>query len=147
MSPTTRLKQRLSRTRGRNMDESILVSITPFSCMKNFYVLVAKMSSIPVFANAGILDTFDFYAQETLPPPEPNLLCSKVSCDGAIYTSYLALHYFRQNPVKECSLIMTSSGWSSPDPTTRSISLLTRTQRPPCMKRPFSRSTAQRSTQ
>jgi len=63
-----------------------------------------------VFANAGILDVEDFYAvSQTLPPAEPSLLTSKVSCDGAIYTAFLALHYFRQNPVKECSLIITSS--------------------------------------
>ncbi|KAJ9493859.1 hypothetical protein LTR99_001757 [Exophiala xenobiotica] len=63
-----------------------------------------------VFANAGILDVEDFYApSETLPPPEPSLLTSKVSCDGAIYTAFLAMHYFRRNPVKGGSLIITSS--------------------------------------
>jgi len=63
-----------------------------------------------VFANSGILDVEDFYTKhETLPPKEPSLLTSKVSCDGAIYSSFLALHYYRQNPVKECSLIMVSS--------------------------------------
>ncbi|EXJ67393.1 uncharacterized protein A1O5_09406 [Cladophialophora psammophila CBS 110553] len=63
-----------------------------------------------VFSNAGILDVADFYAkQETLPPPEPSLATSKVSVDGYIYTSYLALHYFRQNPNPGSTLILTSS--------------------------------------
>jgi len=63
-----------------------------------------------VFANAGILDVADFYEPSTeLPPPEPSLLTSQVSCDGAIYTGYLAMHYLRQNSTPGGSIIMTSS--------------------------------------
>jgi 15-hydroxyprostaglandin dehydrogenase (NAD) len=71
---------------------------------------------IIVFANAGILDVADFYQKsDTLPPPEPSLLTSKVSCDGAIYSAYLAMHYFRRNPTPGGSLIVTSSGMSNID--------------------------------
>ncbi|KAH7418312.1 hypothetical protein BKA64DRAFT_717060 [Cadophora sp. MPI-SDFR-AT-0126] len=63
-----------------------------------------------LFANAGILDVADFYAHsETLPPPEPSLMTSRVSYDGAVYSSYLAMHYFRQNPDKTGIVVMTSS--------------------------------------
>ncbi|OCK80103.1 NAD(P)-binding protein [Lepidopterella palustris CBS 459.81] len=66
-----------------------------------------------VFANAGILDVADFYLEsETLPPPEPSLLTSRVNTDGAIYSAYLSMHYFRKNPVRGGDLIVTSSGSS-----------------------------------
>lgn len=56
-----------------------------------------------VFANAGIPEeALDFYAQhdaatDTI-PPEPPLDPVKVNLDGALYTSYLAMHYFRRSP-------------------------------------------------
>lgn len=56
-----------------------------------------------VFANAGIPEeALDFYAQhdaatDTI-PPEPSLGLVKVNLDGALYTSYLAMHYFRRSP-------------------------------------------------
>jgi hypothetical protein len=75
----------------------------------NFFYII-------VFANAGILDVADFYQKpDTLPPPEPSLLTSKVSCDGAIYSAYLATHYFRRNSTLGGSLIVTSSGPSNID--------------------------------
>jgi len=63
-----------------------------------------------VFANAGILDVSDFYQNfEELPPPELDLLSVRVSTDGAMYTSYLAMHYFRKNATPGGDLIITSS--------------------------------------
>jgi len=63
-----------------------------------------------VFANAGILDFADFYTQQaSLPPPEPSLITSHVNYDGAIYSSYLAMHYFRRNPVPGGNIIVTGS--------------------------------------
>jgi len=63
-----------------------------------------------VFANAGILDITDLYTKQTsLPPPEIDLIAGHVSYDGAIYSSYLALHYFRQNKDPGGDIIVTGS--------------------------------------
>lgn len=64
-----------------------------------------------VYANAGIVDTYPFYSKhDTLPPPKLPLLVQEVCLTGVVYSSYLAMHYMRQNPVKGGSIIMTSSG-------------------------------------
>ena len=66
-----------------------------------------------VYANAGIVDTADFYGpQSQLPPPKPTLLCQEVCLSGDIFSTYLAMHYMRQNKTKGGIIIMTSSGMS-----------------------------------
>ncbi|KAL9079603.1 MAG: hypothetical protein Q9157_001540 [Trypethelium eluteriae] len=67
-----------------------------------------------VFANAGVIEQADFYAQHPEidePPPDPDLLSIDVDLKGVILTSYLALHYFRKSPHKGegANLIMTAS--------------------------------------
>ncbi|KAJ5964246.1 uncharacterized protein N7479_004122 [Penicillium vulpinum] len=52
-----------------------------------------------VFANAGIADFVDFFAQsETGIPPEPSSEVIDVNLNGSLHTSYLAMHYFRRSP-------------------------------------------------
>lgn len=52
-----------------------------------------------VFANAGRADYTDFFAKsETGIPPEPGSELVDVNVNGALYTSYLAMHYFRRSP-------------------------------------------------
>ncbi|KAJ6133789.1 15-hydroxyprostaglandin dehydrogenase [Penicillium sp. IBT 18751x] len=65
-----------------------------------------------VFANAGVLETQSFYAnhqndQDGIPPP-PDLKVIDVNLNGVIYTTHLAIHFFRQSEGLK-SLIMTSS--------------------------------------
>lgn len=67
-----------------------------------------------VFANAGIAGTTDFFEanSETGIPPEPCLDQVHINLDGIMYTSYLAMHYFRRSPDStkgKRSLILTSS--------------------------------------
>ena len=55
----------------------------------------------------------DFYEpKEELPnggPPHPNLLVLDVCFTAVVWTSYLALHYFRKNKSGSGKLVMTSS--------------------------------------
>ena len=67
-----------------------------------------------VFANAGVIERRNFYTPQSEgidPPPEFEQLAIDVNLRSMISTSYLALHYFRQNPEKGkgTSLVMTSS--------------------------------------
>ncbi|KAB8229648.1 uncharacterized protein BDW43DRAFT_322038 [Aspergillus alliaceus] len=66
-----------------------------------------------VFANAGILESCDFHAQhpENRVPPKPDLEVLDVNLVGVVYTSYLALHYFRQSSRNnsEANLVLTGS--------------------------------------
>lgn len=66
-----------------------------------------------VFANAGIADNIDFFAEvETGIPPEPGSELVDINVNGALYTSYLAMHYFRRSPEStkgQRNLILTSS--------------------------------------
>lgn len=57
-----------------------------------------------VFANAGVIESRDFYAsfsQDAVPasnpPPEPDLRSVDVDLKGVILTCYLAQHYFRRS--------------------------------------------------
>jgi len=63
-----------------------------------------------VFANAGIVEKWNFYAKhDTYPPPEPDQLVIDINLKAVISTSYLALHYFRLSPSDNKSLVMTAS--------------------------------------
>ncbi|KAK4862597.1 hypothetical protein LT330_002730 [Penicillium expansum] len=66
-----------------------------------------------VFANAGKADYTDFFAEsETGIPPEPSSEVVDINLNGVLYTSYLAMHYFRRSPEStkgHRNLILTSS--------------------------------------
>ncbi|CAI7671740.1 hypothetical protein PCG10_004797 [Penicillium crustosum] len=66
-----------------------------------------------VFANAGRAEYTDFFAKsENGIPPEPNSEIVDINLNGALYTSYLAMHYFRRSPEStkgHRNLILTSS--------------------------------------
>lgn len=69
-----------------------------------------------VFANAGISGGLDFYTRHPAGeiPPEPSVKTAEINFNGVIYTSHLALHYFRQSPGggKGASLLLTGSSGS-----------------------------------
>jgi NAD(P)-dependent dehydrogenase (short-subunit alcohol dehydrogenase family) len=63
-----------------------------------------------VFANAGVVERWNFYANhEQSPPPEPDHLTTDINLKAVINTSYLAQHYFRLSPPGDKSLVMTGS--------------------------------------
>jgi NAD(P)-dependent dehydrogenase (short-subunit alcohol dehydrogenase family) len=66
-----------------------------------------------VFANAGIVENWNFYAKHAAsPPPEPDQLSIDIDFKSVVNQSYLALHYFRLSSsagTGEQSLIMTAS--------------------------------------
>lgn len=67
-----------------------------------------------VFANAGIVERWDFYGKnEVSPPPEPDQLSIDIDLKSVVSTTYLAQHYFRISKPSygtgEQSLIMTAS--------------------------------------
>jgi NAD(P)-dependent dehydrogenase (short-subunit alcohol dehydrogenase family) len=67
-----------------------------------------------VFANAGIVERWNFYEKhETSPPPEPDQLSIDIDLKSVVSTSYLAQHYFRLSKPSygtgEQTLIMTAS--------------------------------------
>lgn len=67
-----------------------------------------------VFVNAGIAEYNDYFAQQPDIgiPPKPDLSLVDINMSGALYTSYLAMHYFRRSPIStkgERNLVFTSS--------------------------------------
>lgn len=64
-----------------------------------------------VFGNAGIFETADFWTQHPAGqiPPEPNMNTIEVDLRAVYMTSHLALHYFRQSPPGDKSLVLTAS--------------------------------------
>ena len=65
-----------------------------------------------VFANAGVIESQDFYKiQKTDPPPPPDLRSLDVDIKGLVITCYLAQHYFRRSvhKGKGASLVLTAS--------------------------------------
>lgn len=71
-----------------------------------------------VFANAGMIERFNFYdthpfgsGEMVAPPPEPDLLSIDADLKGVILTTYLAQHYFRASPGNGvgASIVMTAS--------------------------------------
>ncbi|KAJ5187613.1 hypothetical protein N7449_010607, partial [Penicillium cf. viridicatum] len=66
-----------------------------------------------VFANAGRAEYTDFFAKsEAGIPSEPSSEIVDINLNGVLYTSYLAMHYFRRSPEStkgHRNLILTSS--------------------------------------
>lgn len=67
-----------------------------------------------VFANAGIMERWNFYDKQTqTPPPEPDQFLIDVNLKSVVSTTYLAQHYFRLSTSNygtgEQVLVMTSS--------------------------------------
>ncbi|KAL5046886.1 hypothetical protein BDW71DRAFT_207040 [Aspergillus fruticulosus] len=71
-----------------------------------------------VFANAGMIERFNFYdscpirtGEPVAPPPEPDLLSIDTDLKGVILTTYLAQHYFLASPGHGvgASIVMTAS--------------------------------------
>jgi NAD(P)-dependent dehydrogenase (short-subunit alcohol dehydrogenase family) len=70
-----------------------------------------------VYANAGIVERFNFYEETSLdaPPPPPNQLSIDINLKAVVNTSWLALHYFRKSLAENGkqgvapSLVMTAS--------------------------------------
>jgi 15-hydroxyprostaglandin dehydrogenase (NAD) len=64
-----------------------------------------------VFANAGIIGRVEFYdVAMQWPPKAPMLAVQDICLTGVIYTSYLAMHFMRQNHKGEGVIVMTASG-------------------------------------
>lgn len=61
----------------------------------------------------GILDQADFYAgsptEDDGPPAQPDTKVMDVNLNGVIWSTYLAIHYFRKNKNGAGKLAMTSS--------------------------------------
>ena len=65
-----------------------------------------------VFANAGIVERFNFYDAhpDGKPPPAPDQTVIDINLKAVINTSWLAQHYFRQSTQSENkNLVMTAS--------------------------------------
>lgn len=69
-----------------------------------------------VFANAGVIERTNFYANHTepnndSPPPELDPTTLEIDLKGVISTAYLTLHYFRLSPHRgrAAKLIINSS--------------------------------------
>jgi NAD(P)-dependent dehydrogenase (short-subunit alcohol dehydrogenase family) len=67
-----------------------------------------------VFANAGIVERWNFYEEHTTsPPPEPDQLSIDIDLKSVVSTTYLAQHYFRLSKPSyrsgNQSLVMTAS--------------------------------------
>ncbi|RDW67658.1 hypothetical protein BP6252_09054 [Coleophoma cylindrospora] len=97
-------------------------NVTSYAALGNVFKAVFQESNRLdfVFANAGIHEmgtTGDFYAKHMTglePPAEPTAKhrVVQVCLNSVINTSYLALHYFRQNSDHkniDCNLVMTAS--------------------------------------
>ncbi|KAL4861705.1 hypothetical protein BDV12DRAFT_179871 [Aspergillus spectabilis] len=81
---------------------------------KSFNYVYQKWRRVDfVYANAGILDRSNFVAPEEEiaygAPRQPDTLVLDINLLGVVWSSYLALHYFRKNGVKGGKLVMTSS--------------------------------------
>lgn len=65
-----------------------------------------------VFANAGIVERFNFYDTHPAgkPPPPPNQTVIDINLKSVINTTWLAQHYFRQSTIStNKNLVMTAS--------------------------------------
>jgi len=68
-----------------------------------------------VFANAGVIERYSFYAKSSDqgPPPKPDMLTLEVNLKAVIYTSYLAQHYFRLNPAGSSGVLISTGSVGS----------------------------------
>lgn len=89
------------------------VDVTSYDSLASIFDAVFKKEGKLnfVFANAGIVERWNFYATNTqTPPPQPDLLSIDINLKAVINTTYLAQHYFRLAPKGEAkSLVMTAS--------------------------------------
>lgn len=92
-------------------------NVTDYDSLVNTFKTIFTSSGYRldfVFANAGMIERTNFYAKHsdgTEPPPRLDQTSIDVDLKGVIWTTYLALHYFRQSPDKGkgSSLVMTAS--------------------------------------
>ena len=72
-----------------------------------------SLTSEPVFANAGIVEKFEFYKQQESDsqglPPRLDSTVIDVNLQSVITTTYLAIHFFRKNSKPGGVLVMTAS--------------------------------------
>ncbi|KAI5361420.1 Putative short-chain dehydrogenase/reductase SDR, NAD(P)-binding domain superfamily [Septoria linicola] len=90
--------------------------VTNYDELASVFQTIYTSSSQPrvdfVFANAGVIESQDFYKiQKTDPPPPPDLRSLDVDIKGLVITCYLAQHYFRRSVHKGqgASLVLTAS--------------------------------------
>jgi len=91
------------------------VDVTSYASLAGVFDAVFKQEGRLdfVFANAGIVERWNFYAKnEQTPPPEPDQLSIDINLKAVINTTYLAQHYFRLSPSNKGgnqNLVMTAS--------------------------------------
>jgi len=92
------------------------VDVTSYASLSTVFDTVFKSTSRLdfVFANAGIVERWNFYDEHTTsPPPEPDQLSIDIDLKSVVSTTYLAQHYFRLSKPSygsgEQSLVMTAS--------------------------------------
>lgn len=89
--------------------------VTSYSSLAGIFDSIHKSSKRLdfVFANAGIVERWNFYdAHTTSPPPEPDQLSIDIDLKSVVSTSYLAQHYFRLSSSAKSGkqyLVMTAS--------------------------------------
>ncbi|KAE8146586.1 NAD(P)-binding protein [Aspergillus avenaceus] len=88
--------------------------ISDYAALARTFQLIATNSQHQldfVFANAGVIERTNFYQVHVEFPPEPDLRTLQVNLNGLIFTTYLALHYFRQSPggPRGTNVVMTAS--------------------------------------
>lgn len=80
------------------------------SVFQHIYDLEGRLDF--VFANAGIVERFNFYDHHPAgkPPPPPNQTVIDINLKSVLTTTWLAQHYFRQSTVStNKNLVMTAS--------------------------------------
>ena len=100
---TTVWHKRLPRC-GRTTEGLILVSSDKFRL---------SPSNVLVFANAGIVEKVDIYQRHESDanglPPKLNTTVLDINLKAVVTTSYLAVHFFRQNTTPGGALVITAS--------------------------------------
>lgn len=98
----------LNEDRGQKAAESLSEATFHQSDVNNYQSLSKTFDEIFktegrldfVFANAGIVERFNFYEHfpASGPPPEPDQLSIDIDLKSVVSTTLLALHYFRHSP-------------------------------------------------
>jgi NAD(P)-dependent dehydrogenase (short-subunit alcohol dehydrogenase family) len=67
------------------------------SLSKTFHTITNSTNRLDfVFANAGVVERWNFYQENTTsPPPEPDMISIDIDLKSVVSTVYLAQHYFR----------------------------------------------------